>query len=387
MSRLIPPLLGAALGSAAMYLLDPDRGRRRRAVLRDRLTRETRELKSALEAGTRDLRHRGYGLAARAQGVLRRGDAPDDVLAGRVRARMGRLVSHPGAIDVTVRAGEIILSGDVLEHERAGLLAGMRSVPGVSTVSDEGLNVHANAEGVSALQGSGRERPAHDRWRPGPRLAAGAAGTTLLVFGLVRAGLNGLMLGAAGSLILLRSMANRPLAEIARLAPSGSIHVRKSLTIDATLDEVYEFVANPENFPRVMRNVRAVDRRADGLTRWTVAGPAGAPVSWDAEIVAETPNEHIAWRTLPGSAVDHEGAIDLEADGTATRVHVRLSYRPPAGALGHGVARLFGADPATELDEDLMRLKQALEAGNTPLRDTPPPPREKTETPALLARQ
>ena len=43
-----------------------------------------------------------------------------------------------------------------------------------------------------------------------------------------------------------------------------------------------------------------------------------------------------------------------------------MSYAPPAGVLGHAVARLFGADPKSELDEDLMRLKNTLETGKAP---------------------
>jgi len=45
-----------------------------------------------------------------------------------------------------------------------------------------------------------------------------------------------------------------------------------------------------------------------------------------------------------------------------------MSYNPPAGAAGHVVASLFGADPKTEMDEDLMRLKAFFETGK-PARD------------------
>jgi len=47
-------------------------------------------------------------------------------------------------------------------------------------------------------------------------------------------------------------------------------------------------------------------------------------------------------------------------------VDIRLSYNPPGGAIGHVVAKLFGADPKSEMDEDLRRLKTALETGNLP---------------------
>jgi uncharacterized membrane protein len=40
-----------------------------------------------------------------------------------------------------------------------------------------------------------------------------------------------------------------------------------------------------------------------------------------------------------------------------------MAYRPPAGALGHTIAKLFGADPKREMDDDLLRLKSLLERG------------------------
>ena len=53
-------------------------------------------------------------------------------------------------------------------------------------------------------------------------------------------------------------------------------------------------------------------------------------------------------------------------DESVTRVTVQLNYRPPAGAFGHAVAAMFGADPKTEMDADLMRMKTMIETGRAP---------------------
>ena len=45
---------------------------------------------------------------------------------------------------------------------------------------------------------------------------------------------------------------------------------------------------------------------------------------------------------------------------------MRLSYNPPAGAVGHAIAKAFGADPKSEMDEDLLRMKSLLETGKLP---------------------
>src|SRR6185312_15068759 len=72
------------------------------------------------------------------------------------------------------------------------------------------------------------------------------------------------------------------------------------------------------------------------------------------------------------SAVRHEGSIRFEAHNGGTRLEIQLSYAPPGGALGHALARFLGADPKTELDEDLLRLKSFVESGK-PARDAVKP--------------
>jgi uncharacterized membrane protein len=44
-------------------------------------------------------------------------------------------------------------------------------------------------------------------------------------------------------------------------------------------------------------------------------------------------------------------------------VHVNLDYIPPAGRVGMALAKIFGDDPATMIEEDLARFKQIMETG------------------------
>ena len=75
-------------------------------------------------------------------------------------------------------------------------------------------------------------------------------------------------------------------------------------------------------------------------------------------------NRVLAWKTTEDSPVGHEGLIRFESvDDGRTRIQIGLSYNPPGGALAHGVLALFGADPKSRLDEDLVRMKTALETG------------------------
>src|SRR5687768_11311276 len=108
---------GAVLGAAAMYLWDPAWGRRRRRVARDKAVRGAHELQSAAARTAADVRHRAQGLGARLQRA-RFGSAPDDrVVEQRVRSRLGRVCSHPHAIDVFGLDGVVELSGPVLAAE------------------------------------------------------------------------------------------------------------------------------------------------------------------------------------------------------------------------------------------------------------------------------
>ena len=171
---------GALLGAGIMYLLDPDRGTRRRALVRDKLVRAGHAGSHALGVAGRDLGHRCRGLAARTARTVRPAASDDDVLVERVRAQLGRLVSHPRAIDVHASNGVVILRGPVLRSESAGLLAAIERVRGVRSVTSE-LDEHATAD-VPSLQGGVTPPSAWGnlwpgRWSPATRLLTGTAAT------------------------------------------------------------------------------------------------------------------------------------------------------------------------------------------------------------------
>lgn len=48
-------------------------------------------------------------------------------------------------------------------------------------------------------------------------------------------------------------------------------------------------------------------------------------------------------------------------------MHVHLTYSPPAGQLGRGIAWLFGQEPGQQIKDDLRRFKQLMETGEIPL--------------------
>lgn len=145
-------ITGLLLGVGLAYLLDPERGARRRALARDKATSAGKKLAENLEATTRDLRNRASGRAAELKSRFSREEVGNEVLHDRVRSAIGRVVSHPGSITVTVWDGRVTLQGQVLEDEVPGLLRTASRVRGVSEVINE-LEAHREAGDVPSLQG------------------------------------------------------------------------------------------------------------------------------------------------------------------------------------------------------------------------------------------
>src|ERR1700682_1763093 len=364
MKRLI---LGGVLGAVAMYFFDPQSGRRRRARTGDRVVHAARVANEAGRITARDTVQRAHGVLAGTKRLFQREEVLDDTLADRVRAALGRVVSHPHAIEVAVDHGHVGISGPILAEEVRSLLRCVRLVPGVRGVSDH-LTVHPDAHGISALQGGSPRRHRfellQDYWSPATRLLAGALGAGLMLRSAHERGLWGSLLGVAGGGLLARAVTNYDLSSLVGLGERG-ITVQKVINVDAPVAEVFRFWTDYQNFPRFMSHVRDVRQIADGRSQWVVAGPAGVPVHWTAEVTRMISGTLIEWRATGNSQVRHNGSVrfDPYPGGTAgrTRVSVRLSYVPPAGAFGHAVAAMFGADPKSEMDADLLRMKTMIE--------------------------
>lgn len=365
---------GLGVGATLMYFLDPDRGVRRRALVRDKLVHGVNVAGDAAGTALRDSANRARGVAAEARSRLRRNGVDDRVIEARVRAALGRIVSHPGAIFALSENGYVTLAGDVLASEADRVVAEVGHVRGVQGVTSQ-LRVHESAEGIPALQGGvarSGDTPEfrQENWSPAARLAAGVAGGALTVMGIRRPGVFGSSIGLMGLALLARSGTNRPLRQVVGASPGG-VTVRKTININAPLEEVWAFLTEWERFPQWMTHVREV--RASGIpgsigerTHWVVDGPAGTTVSWDAETTRLVENELVAWRSVEGAAVQQTGIMQLERNDGGTRVQIQLSYNPPAGALGHAVAKIFGRDPKRQMDDDLARLKTVIETGVAP---------------------
>lgn len=228
-------LLGAGAGAAAMFLLDPARGKRRRALVRDKFALATRKTGECMEITGRDLRNRTLGTLKAIQSRLSSEQPDDMVLVDRVRSKIGRVVSHPSAIHVTAQNGNVTLAGPILASEAPHLVTCVSWVPGVKDVTNN-LELHAEAGNHPALQG-GHERHGsrfplfQENWSPTARLLAGAAGTSLMVYCGMHRNALGTGLGTAGFLLATRAITNTDFSHLASQA-SKQLHLGGSTTSD-----------------------------------------------------------------------------------------------------------------------------------------------------------
>ncbi len=370
---LVALLAGLGVGGAAMYMLDPDRGRRRRSVVRDKAVSTVRTTGEAVGKTSRDVVNRTTGLVSETKSVFTHGEARNgDVLTERVRSKLGRLVSHPGSIQVHAEHGRVTLRGPVFASEVGRLIAGVYSVKGVKEVENQ-LEVHETPDNVPGLMGEPEtERlgfgPLQRNWPPAVRLLTGLAGAVLAFYGLRRKGMLGSALSTAGFGLISRGATNLETKRMVGLgAGRKAIDIEKTININAPIERVFDIWVNYENFPLFMSNVREVRKTSSNMSHWKVAGPGGATVEWDAVVTEFVPNRVLAWKTSGDSPVAHSGRIHFSPNPSgSTRVQVQLSYNPIAGGLGHVVASLFGADPKKEMDEDLDRMKSYVETGRIP---------------------
>jgi len=223
------------------------------------------------------------------------------------------------------------------------------------------------------------------------RWVSAIGGGALALFGLTRGSLGGIALAILGGALVQRGVRGHcelysamGYSSAGETAPRNSenvsvqggrgIKVEKSVTINRPAEELYSFWRNFENLPRFMDHLESVRVEGMGRSHWVAKAPAGTTVEWDAEIYNEKENELIAWRSLEGADVDNAGSVRFEAapEGRGTTVRVSLKYDPPGGLIGSTFAKLFGEEPSQQIEEDLRRFKQVMEAGETPTTEGQP---------------
>jgi len=301
---------------------------------------------------------RALGVASFALG------APLLAVPGRVVRALG-LDDTPGTSAVARGVGVRELAAG------AAILAQRRPVPGLwARVAGDGMDLALLANALRsgpAGSRSGRRRRTTGRaaprsgWRPWPtgRTAAGRRrrpGANPRTVAAVAA-----VAGIAALDVLAAVRAGKRL-DPTRTSEDGVFTVSAGVTVNRSVDEAYGLWRDFSRLPEFMVHLESVS--ADGK-HWVARRPGGGTVDWDAEIVADLPNQRLAWRSVSHAEVPNSGEVTFEpaAGDRGTEVRVRLTYEPPLGAAGNAVARLLGEEPRQQVTDDLRRFKQVLETG------------------------
>ena len=150
------------------------------------------------------------------------------------------------------------------------------------------------------------------------------------------------------------------------LGSARGIKVKRAVTVNRPVSEVYSFWRNFDNLPRFMTHLESVEVLEGGRrSHWIAIGPVGKRVEWDAELVEDRPNELISWRSLPGGSVDTTGYVRFKpAPGNrGTEIVVEMRYDPPGGVVGATIAKFFGESGDQVVARDLLAFKNVLEVG------------------------
>ena len=145
----------------------------------------------------------------------------------------------------------------------------------------------------------------------------------------------------------------------------GGIQVRESVTIDKPASELYSYWRDLSNLPDIMRHLKTVEETSETRSHWVAKGPLNTSLEWDAEITQDNENSSLAWKSVDNSQIPNEGSVYFKdaPGGRGTEIHVSLTYHPPLGPVGAGIAKLFGEEPSQQVGEDLKRFKQRMETG------------------------
>jgi uncharacterized membrane protein len=237
------------------------------------------------------------------------------------------------------------------------------------------------AESGSTSDNASRSSSARGNVGDVERKVSLAAGGILALIGLGRRDLTGLLIAGVGGGLIYRGVSGQcPMYQSLGIntaeeseAAQYSIHVEQAFLINRSPEDLYNYWRNFENLPNIMSHLKSVTTTGGNRSRWVADAPGivGGEVTWEAETTQDLPNQLIAWQSVPGSEVTNSGAVRFSPamGDRGTEVHVFLNYSPPAGRLGHWVAKLFGKAPDQQIREDLRKFKRVMEVGEAPTVD------------------
>jgi uncharacterized membrane protein len=201
------------------------------------------------------------------------------------------------------------------------------------------------------------------------RLASVAIGTKLTfsgLFGVFRHPLRSTIKLIAGGYLLQRGVTGycSLYSKIGKTSTNPvNINIRYTFTVNRSRLDVYGFWRRLENLPLFMSHLENITVINNTRSHWEAKIPGNlGNISWEAEIVKDDPGHFIGWHSLEGATIENAGKVEFEdAPGGGTIVKVVISYLPPAGGLGTGIAKLLNPLFEKIVREDVLNFKDYIE--------------------------
>lgn len=186
---------------------------------------------------------------------------------------------------------------------------------------------------------------------------------------LVKTAIGGVLLyrGATGNCPVYASIGKTKGVEHAQ-----AINIRTTLIVNKPKDEVYAFWRKLENLPLFMKHLATVTEIDQKHSHWEAVIPGGiGRIKWNAEIVKEEPGYMIGWQSIPNATIHNAGKVVFNdaLNGQGTELEVVITYHPPAGELGAGLAKALNPVFEKVIRQDVMSFKEYIETKHN-LRNT-----------------
>lgn len=209
------------------------------------------------------------------------------------------------------------------------------------------------------------------------RLLSTAVGAFMLSSGLnnlLKDPVNALVKTAIGGLLLYRGASGHcpvysSLGKTKNVSHTHAINIRTHMIVNKPKDEVYAFWRKLENLPLFMKHLAAVTEIDARHSHWEATVPGNiAKIKWNAEIVKEEEGQMIGWQSIPNSMINNAGKVVFSEalGGKGTELEVVISYHPPAGELGAGLAKVLNPVFERIIRQDIMNFKDYIETKHNP---------------------
>lgn len=203
------------------------------------------------------------------------------------------------------------------------------------------------------------------------RIISSAAGASLLYLACAnfsKSPLKSLGRMLAGGYLLYRGISgNCPVSamvedNLSRPQHARAVNIRTKFIVNRPRNEVYAYWRQLDHLPAFMAHLHDVLVISEKHSHWTVKLAGDITLEWDAEIVEEQENEVLGWRSMEGATISNAGKITFrDAPDGGTELHVMITYRPPAGYAGAGIARLLNPAFAKLVRNDVENFKNYVE--------------------------